>query len=735
MPEPRTSRSDLLGALAAGFAVTAFCLILLWRDPLLFWNDDYQLSILPVFADVARSWSEGAWPLLSPYSWVCGNLAGEFQYGTFSIFVNAAVIAIWRFPLAFPQQAAALSITHLFVLAMGALLLARRRQLSIPLSIFVALVAALNGWIICWGATDWFGALAAFAWLPWAWWAMEKSLSYHGEASANRVAARIRAAVWPAPFVYLVVTGGFPYTIVMLALLIVCLSMRSVVETKSLATAFPMLIGVALGIGLSAPAWLALFDYVRGSARELQPSSAHWQWIVPWRALPGLVLPAWTVNWADFSTRMRPHGATELACGLVPVVALLRECLARIAGPASRVAARKSLGRIRWELALLVIVVVMSMVPTAGVFRWSFRWLPLVHLVLAICAAHLLQDRRANGAMAILLVGTVAIAMCAFQLTGPSGFPLIWIYLALAGLWFVAEWCLVEKLQDWIAPGVVFAALLATYHCIPPNCGVPKYDLAQTLLKPAPLDPARLYLSVYPPPEWNYRIENAHHQPIGQIVRPGSTSMWGGLRFINGYSPIRPAGIARELDSGIHGEVNVDMARALLEDRSGALEEIGIDGIIIARDVYVEPRPNEWREVFSNDEGRVFHRAGSPLDKVRSVEWLDSRPETGFSPALISNIQESRNKIEADVEVRDERPAMLKFTRPFFKGYVARLDGRTLPVGSYRGLLPVVEVPGLAKGHLILQYRPAWMVYGGAISIFCAIVVGAGGMFGALRRS
>ncbi|PYJ82499.1 MAG: hypothetical protein DME73_04580, partial [Verrucomicrobia bacterium] len=172
----RSTRVDVIGATSAGLLVVGFCLLLLRHDPLVFWNDDYQLSILPVFADVARSWNEGHFPLLSPYSWVCSNLAGEFQYGTFSIFINAAVISIWKFPLTFPQQAAALSITHLFVLAAGAFLLARDRKFSFPVSIFVALVAALNGWIICWGASDWFGALGAFAWLPWAWWGLERAL-------------------------------------------------------------------------------------------------------------------------------------------------------------------------------------------------------------------------------------------------------------------------------------------------------------------------------------------------------------------------------------------------------------------------------------------------------------------------------------------------------------------------------------------------------------------------------
>src|SRR5947207_5923216 len=196
MLEPRFTRSEFFGALAAGLIVVAFCLILLSHDPLLFWNDDYELSILPVFADVARSWSEGAWPLLSPYSWVCGNLAGEFQYGTFSVFVNAAVVLIWKFPLTFPQQAAALSITHLFVLGMGGYLLARGRHLSSPLSMMVALVAALNGWIICWGATDWFGALGAFTWFPCTCWGLERALD------SRRSRCRF---LWPAQFVYLCV--------------------------------------------------------------------------------------------------------------------------------------------------------------------------------------------------------------------------------------------------------------------------------------------------------------------------------------------------------------------------------------------------------------------------------------------------------------------------------------------------------------------------------------------------
>src|SRR4030095_952646 len=323
----RSTRSEIIGALAAGSLVVLFCLILLWHNPQVFWNDDYELSVLPVLADMARSWSEGHWPILSPYSWVCGNLAGEFQYGTFSLFVNTAVVLIWKFPLTFPQQAAAISIAHLFVLAIGAFLLGRDRGFSVALSIFVALIASLNGWIICWGASDWFGALGAFTWLPWAWWGAERALD------SQRTKWRF---LWPAPFVYLLVTGGFPHTVLMLLLLVAWLSIKTMLsrqvgkspdrrDTKvppALAV-LPMLSGVALGFGLSAPAWLALLDLIQGSARELQSSAAHWQWRVPPAALPGLILPSWMVNWTDFSSRSRAHTATELTCGLVAPAAVI----------------------------------------------------------------------------------------------------------------------------------------------------------------------------------------------------------------------------------------------------------------------------------------------------------------------------------------------------------------------------------------------------------------------------
>jgi len=709
----RSTRSEIVGAIAAGLLVVFFCLILLWHNPLVFWNDDYELSVLPVFADMARSWSEGHWPILSPYSWVCGNLAGEFQYGVFSVFVNAVIIAVWKFPLAFAQQAAAVSIAHLFALAVGAFLLARDREFSVPLSIFVALIVALNGWIICWGATDWFGALGAFTWLPWAWWGAARALD------AQRTKWRF---LWPAPFVYLLVTGGFPYTVLMLLLLVASLTIKSLTETRNIFSVMPMLFGVALGFGLSAPAWLAILDLVQGSARELQPAKTHWQWLVPPAALPGLILPSWTVSWADFSNRYLPHTATELACGLVAPSALL-------AGLASR--GRALVRQIKWELVLLVLVLFLAMLPTAGLFRWSFRWLPFFHLVLAVCAAEVLHLRPSSlvpPICAVTLTVLTAIAMFLLGSTGSHAFPLTWIFLGLAAIWCVWEIALRgHRFQKWAPPAITFSALLTTYLCIPTNCGVPTFNFSQQLLRPTPLDPARLYLSIYPWAELAYCVSNKP-QPVGEVLRPGSTSMWAGLRFINGYSPIRAAGVAREFAISIHGEINPEVGSNLLNQQAGnggELDLLGVDGIVVARELDLMPQPaSDWEIVLTTDEGRVFHRRGVPFPLVRSITSIDWRPGEQFATATVSRINDLRNGVEADVETPSgDRPAMLTFSKPYFRGYEARLNNRKLLVTSYRGLFPMVEVPPNSHGRLALCYRPAWLIWGSAAAAACVLVI------------
>ena len=287
-----------------------------------------------------RSWSEGHLPLLSPYSWVCSNLAGEFQYGTFSLFVNAAVVLIWKFPLSFAQQAAALSMAHLFVLGGRRFSPRARRALSTPLAMMVALVAALNGWIICWGATDWFGALGAFAWLPWAWWAMDRALDPAAHELAISLAGAFRLSARH---------GGFPYTVLMLALVAGWLAAEVVrpnaggfrvtlaARARTGAWVRPLRAGLARALRLRA----------RVRAAEQANPGAHWQWLLPPAALPGFVLPCVDGELVGFFGSPVPHAADRAglrngaAAGPLAALFYLRRAFVR---------------RVKWELGSAPVV-------------------------------------------------------------------------------------------------------------------------------------------------------------------------------------------------------------------------------------------------------------------------------------------------------------------------------------------------------------------------------------------
>ena len=300
------------------------------------------------------------------------------------------------------------------------------------------------------------------------------------------------------------------------------------------------------------------------------------------------------------------------------------------------------------------------------------------------------------------------------------------ILFCLAVLWAIIESLPANfrALQKWTPAMVTFAALLATYLCLPTNCGVPKFNLSQDLLSPAPLDPQRLYLSIYTPPETAYGYPTNRHS-MGQIVRPGSTSMWARVHFINGYSPVRAAGVARAFNSYVHGEIDPDVANYLLGSqagRDGELAKLGVDGIIVANEMQLVPKPeSEWELVHSNEEGRVYHRRDGIFARVRSVPSLDSRPNEQFADAALKLVENSRNRVLAEVEVPSGgHSALLTFSRPFFRGYRAELNGTNLSVDSYRGLMPTVEIPAGTNGRLVLSIALAgW--YGAGDSRFSAL--------------
>ena len=296
-----------------GVVVILFCISMLFFERGFFWYDDYQTQYLPGFQDVARSWSHGEFPLLSPSSWRGGALAAEYQFGVFSVFETACVLLVFGSGLPLPLAAAALSTIHFVVLAAGVFRLAHRRGLTADLAMMVALVGSLNGWIFIWGGTTWFPALASFAWVPWFWWALERA----GEARCGG-----GRRVLPGLFLYLVIAAGWPFSVLMTAVITIWWMARGWCDHRRLVLLWPGVVAWVVGLGLSAPAWLMLTEFNGYSMRSRTPLTLNHHWVVPIDAWFALVSPTQITLWMNFFGQWGGHMSVEMAGGLVPVAIL-----------------------------------------------------------------------------------------------------------------------------------------------------------------------------------------------------------------------------------------------------------------------------------------------------------------------------------------------------------------------------------------------------------------------------
>ncbi len=141
-----------------------------------------------------------------------------------------------------------------------------------------------------------------------------------------------------------------------------------------------------------------------------------------------------------------------------------------------------------------------------------------------------------------------------------------------------------------------------------------------------------------------------------------------------------------------------------------------MDGLIITHDYKLQtrPSPEKWEEILDVDEGSVYHRRNGTMNDVREV----GNPEPGVE-IKVRLVENTRQRVVADVEVPGWRKnaVALSFRRPYFNGYRATLDDRTLEVSSQDGLMPTVTLPPGSRGRLTLRYFPQALIYGIELAI------------------
>jgi hypothetical protein len=725
--------SEVRRTVAAAVLVTAILVAFFAIDPGFFCKDDFQLQYLPGSRDVMRAFGEGSFPLLSPYSWMCAALGGEYQFGVFSIFRMLLEALCWLLPLSLTARGAFLFIAHAAVAAAGGYRLARSYDVSVPHAMVVAIVAALNGWILWWGTT-WYPGVASFAWLPWYWLALRGILrggrwSWAGAAFS----------------LYLLIAAGWPYSLLMAtAIAVMCFGVA--VANRQWRAALTIVASSLLGALLAAPAVLMLLEYYGATVRAPATGAFDVLWTLPMGAIFGLLAPTFITKWEVFAGT-EPHAAVELVGAVVPILAL--------AGAWKRSFVRRHAA----ELLLAAVLLVLMFLPAPGPFRWSFRWLPLFHLLIAVVGATALDSRekRWRAIFALLALNTLAVA-----LFDSNRFSTL-AHLALVALLCVAWWLMSRRgsrLAPAIPAAIAIVSIVATFVAFSARREVPRWSYGAELLSSAPFDSSRRYLAMY-----GYDSVTAS-DASGRIsvgtniaLRPGNVPMLAGLHFLNGYSPLGLAAVKNLLHMEGHGPLEAEWAERLVQTESAPqqlLHHLGVDGIVVPLEMTRRNRDHlaqsGWRPHARVGDSIVLHRLTPSPEPFFEAAFSYKRPRERevyreifvrptpnlpvvlLTPGQYSSERYGRRRLTGVASSRDRMSfvvrgpgpkALIVFRRPWMPGWRATIDGRPLPVLRAHMIMPAIEIPADAEGEVRLIYRPASLVTGLSLAAVALLVIAA----------
>jgi hypothetical protein len=701
-----------------------------------------QLQYVPMLRAIGAALAAFELPLLSNETWYGGAIAGEYQHGALSVPHALLCLTLGGLKLSPAGTALGVTLSYVALTAAGAFRLARRFTLPIPLAAAVACIAALNGFNLVW--SSWLPALTGFAWVPWVWWALDRTL---------RPPRPGQGQVPLAFAVHGLLAAGWHFAVLMGALVVfytlVCERGQKTFGSALKLSAPPLIAGALL----SVPALACLVEYTRGAVRtDFDQTSS--MWTVPLAALEGLVAPRSLSTWNVFG-RLELLPNVALANGVLPILILPGALLALPSAERRRLVPL---------LAFALFVLVISLLPSFSRVRWSFRWLPLFHLLLGLVVALSLGRRQGIASVAtgsrVVRIATAPLVLALVALllilsTQPPDTGLL--AGAFVTLVSAAAYELGQRYDRVPAAfGVAVALnLLASPLAGPPRDATPRWNFEPCSERLGTVGRGRRHIGIYT----EGTIINPAERPLGPVrgefacLLPGNSGMLFERPFVNGYSPVFPSGFYEILGASVHGNIERDAAFRLLGpwgEAGSLLDRWGVEFLTVPE---------------LPDHLPGLERAGFRREADLGGAWLFGRPKSAPPPVLESVVPESSAKsvletrsklvanagrawvytgstarfaplaslvpgsisalrVEAKVSAAPgSNPGLVLLRRAYFPGYRALLDGEPLRVGRADGVFVAVEVPPGKSGTLVVEYRPLGVRALG-LAAFCLGILG-----------
>lgn len=631
----------------------------------------------------------GDWPMLDVHTWTGSNLLAEGQPGLY----NPLLALIGLGATAAPDLAAYALGVKLVVAAIavvGTMLLARSYDVHPALAAAAGAAVPLCGFTITFDGPAWFAGLLVCALLPWAWWGARRAM--------------VGRNPWPALVAgYLVVTVGYVYGTIYLAIVLIGCLLETAVRRQWTALLRVGIVAVCCGL-------VALTVYLPGVLTAPVTTRAEWETggDGPLHVPPlGLLIggqPTTALGTGPVGGTLHPSNipAISYVAWFLPLLAWADWRALRV-----RAGALVSLG------FTLVVLVVWSLGPyQLGPIRWPARIMPMVSLavvlLVVIALDQALRSKRPSAVRLALSVAWVAAGGVLAALGDRDRWEQQAAVAAAMGAGLAVIWLLASGTDRRHRAIVRVGGALV--------CGSLLVSLATTHLHPALPSPSR----VLPLKLDDYRHQLAAAEGDTIVVGPGRASAgWSEARsksllaanawYLNprtvrntystiGFQSFYDAFCVR-YDGGYCPAALNKLLEIEPETGLPYADLLSVQTVVLSTEhpwfVNREVPPG-WREAGRDRLTRVWVRT-KPVPPSGSVVW--SSPGT--------TVRQVDNTGESVSFVIDEVPAgggTVVLSRLAWPGY--RVDGAELdePLEDY---LLRVKVPGDAAGRTVkVTFRP-----------------------------
>ena len=384
-PVAASRRSTVGWAVATMATVAVLLLVPLWFTPRFYFYGDTQIGSFGQWYHLGSELRDGHWPLIDLQRWRAGNYVAEGQWGQWNPLVLLISVAS-TFASNAMVFCTVLKVVVAVLGSLGGFLLCRSYGVRQEIAFVVGIALPFGGVSQYLDLATWSTGLLVWALLPWAWWAIRRTL--HGRNPFPALA-----------FCYLLVTVGYVYGTIYLALVLIGCLVDAAMLRQWRGLVRVLAVGVCAGL-------LTVTVYLPGLLTAPVTTRGTWE-VLNTNNLP--------VSLQDYAVSVIPTGVVPPEIGrrdMTPLgyIAWFLPMLAWVRPSRVGRALRPAVGL----LFVLVSVVLWSLGPTdVGPLRYPVRVLPVVTLCALVVAGMVASDAttrptRGQLSLSILWVGAAA---------------------------------------------------------------------------------------------------------------------------------------------------------------------------------------------------------------------------------------------------------------------------------------------------------------------------------------